>query len=334
MCFSAPATPRTIAITQSMDVSSVVATDGKIRHPPPPFSGRRDEGFDPPGGTPHSARAQGSRSPPGLTSRSALTPPNNPSPTPRKRNGQEGCGGGGLDLSGPPDPSPPTDTNMACFPCSGERSPTANIGGDSDVAHPDSCAAAIPSAICTIADGVAASCVSPRSNVYGYARQLAVTTQYLNRSLFIPTPPQQPIGNCNDSGRVRPATAGAETDVLQTGRGYVAGHGCKMIDSRPRTTSTEPRERSRLYPLIEGQVIWRSSLPGEDGQGRDLAASGLSSRPLTRTRAAPDGIGSPSGVKGNPPMAGSPRKPIVVASPGKVAHGGTRGISPFSSINI
>lgn len=321
-----PATPRTIAINQLTGALSVEACDRNYRQSSPPFSGRRDEGFSPPGATPHSAREpepEGSSSPPGLTSRSAPTPPNDKSPTREKRHQEHGCGGGGLYLSGPPDMSPPTDTNTTCYPYSGDECQKEKIGGDIVDARPDSCCATIPSAMCIVEHGVAASCVSPRSNAHGCARQLAVATQYLNRSLFIPAPPQQPNGNSNESGRARPATAGTAPEFVQAGRGHTARHRCNRTDSRPRTTSAGPWERSRLNPPLEGRIIWRSSLPGDDGQDRDLAASGLSSRALTGARAASSGVGSPSGGHGTS-MARSPRKPTFVASPAKVGGGGTR----------
>lgn len=310
----ASATPTTIAVTQSMGATSLVARVEKSRHSSPPGS-RRDEGYSPSGATPHSARGpepEDSCTPPGLTSRSAPIP-TSPSPTPGKPNERQGCLGG-LALPRTPETLRPTDTK---------------IGGDT-VENPDTCGAAIPSAICSIADGVAISCVSPRSNPHGCARQLAVATQYLNRSLLVPTPPHQPTGSSSSSSHVRPATAGAETDSIHTGRGFVAGRGCNRIDSRPRTTSAGQQERSRHNPPLDGRTIWRSSLPGGDDRGRDLATSALSSRPLTSSRAASKVIGSPTRGKGSSTQR-SPRKLIVVSPPAKVGRGGTRGIAPSES---
>lgn len=331
MSSPAPATPRTISITQSMGASSVAKGVEKMRQSSPPFSGGRwGEDSSPPRAIPQSARApepEDSRSPPGLTSRSAPTP-TNPDPTPGKQNEQRGCLGG-LALSGTPDSLRPIDTNISCSICPRAESPTAKIGRD-NVARPDACGAAIPSAICIIADGVAASCVSPRSNAHGCARQLAVATQYLNHSLLVPARPQQPIGSSSNSGRVRPATTEEATEVVHAGRGFMAGHGSSRIDPRPRTSSAGPREKSRLSPPPDVRNIWRSSLPGGNGRGRDLATSGLSSRPLTSTRAESCAIASPSRGKGTP-MPRSPRKPIVIASPAKAARGGIRGIAHSES---
>lgn len=252
--------------------------DEAVRQRPPPFGSRQHEGCT---------------SPPGATARSALAPTRS-NRTPRNTYRDKGH----LDTHVLPGADDSPRPYSAVGPGAVPR--TSRSEGDG-VARPVTCSAAIPSAMCTMAGGVAATCVSPRSNCRGWARQLEVVTQYLNHSLVVPTRPQRHTFSSN-SGRERPATAEA---VRAGGRGFLVESGCNNGISCPQTPAG-PRERMRNHPHLDGRS--HSSVEGGDCRYCDtLATSGLSSRPLSSTRTAVGASGSPSGR--------SSRRPVVVASP-------------------
>lgn len=114
----------------------------------------------------------------------------------------------------------------------------------------------------------------------GCRRQLAVATQYLNNSLFSPTPPESSLP-------FRPATAAA-TEAPPYRRGFAAGHG--WGGRRPRTTESAA---SSQMSFAEGYEETRRSPPLDRAHHRSLrTTTALSSRPLTavaNASAAPPG---------------------------------------------
>lgn len=287
-------TPARVAATTIGIVSSVPGEEA-VRQRPPPFGGRQSDSGP---------------SPPGTTSRSEPVPAR-PNHTPRHNQREQGL----LDahvLPGIDDSPGPRGPGGAAPPR------TSRSEGDSGATRPAArSASSIPSAMCTVAGGgVAATCVSPRSNLGGWARQLEVATQYLNRSLVVPTPPRQQ--NDNPGGRARPATAQA---VVRAGhQGFSAEEsGCGIVgESRPQTTPAgAPRERrqSRGSPLDGG--LSRSSVEvGGDCRYGDMnvVSSGLSSRPLVSSRAASGATGGRT-LWRSASISPSPRRPVVVVSP-------------------
>ncbi|CAM9856510.1 unnamed protein product [Ectocarpus sp. 12 AP-2014] len=188
--------------------------------------------------------------------------------------------------------------------------------------------------MCTIAGGVGATSVSPRGGVGRMVRQLAVAKQYLNHSLIVPTPPSQPPGDIDGFDRERPATTGgASVSSADGGQEFAAGNGYSSGDCRPRTTPARSSGARRdINQESAGKSIWSSSIPG------------LSSRPLTSSRAASSG---PNGNRSRgvySPASRGCRKPIVLASPrreeisespdmsaGGICGGGAHCMSPSAS---
>lgn len=271
-------------------VSSVPSDAAVRRNRPPPSSSRQNDGCSsPPGAT--TARSEPART------RSNLTPwhlESNELP-------------GIIDDSmGPSSAIMPS----SCDPGAAPR--TSRSEGDAVAARTATRSASIPSAMCTVASGVAATCLSPRSNLGVWARQLDVATQYLNRSLVVPTRPRQQ-NNSSSGRRARPRPATAET--VRTGRGFSAEPGCDMEGSRSQTTSAGGRlERRRNHTHLDGRS--RSSGTCGDCRYRDLnEAPGLSARPLASARTASSGAcRSPSRCSAAS-VSPSPRGPVVVASP-------------------
>lgn len=277
----------TPARAAAIAVVSSVPGDEAVRQRPPPFSGRQNEGCP---------------SPRGATARSEPAP-TRPNHTPRNMQQKRGH----LDTHG----LPGTDDSLGQYsaivpPPSGPGAMprTSRSEGDGVLCPVTHSSAVIPSAVCTVAGGVAATCVSPRSNLGGCARQLEVATQYLNRSLVVPSRPQQ---QNNNIGRMRPATA----EAARAGRGVLAEPGCNIGEFRPQTTPARPRERRRNHTSFDG----RSNSPDGGGNYRyhdANASSGLSWRPLVSTRTAVGRGESPSTRSAS--KSQSPRGPVVVVS--------------------
>lgn len=273
-----------------MSIVSSVPGGEAVRQPPPTFGGRQSER---------------SPSPPAATSRSEPAPArsnhmprhNQREPGLPDRHALPGIG----DSPGPPPPIVP-----ACSGPGGAVPWTSRSEGNgaTRTAAPS---ASIPSVMCTVAGGIAATCVSPRSNRGGWSRhQLEIATQYLNTSLVVPTPPRQ---ENNHVGRARPATA----EAVRAGSGISAESGCGIGEPpRPQTTPAGPRERRRNRAPLDG--LSHSSVErGDCRYGDGNLSSGLSSRPLVSSRAASGTFGSTFWRSAS--ISPSPRRPVVVASP-------------------
>lgn len=242
------------------------------------------------------------------SSRSAPAP-SSPGYTPINHPQREGASNA-VELERPVAAVAPTHS-----PCPREGSGIATSEGVQE--RPATCDA-IPSAICTIAGGVAATCVSPRGKVGGSTRQLAVAEQYLNSSLLVPTPPREQTAADNDRGWRRASATEEEAEAAHPAQGVIPGSirckGCARPRTSPAVFSLKETARDRSLAVASGS-IWRSSSPGGGCQQGDLSRVGLSSRPLKSRKAASVANGPPPGRW----YGSTPRRPrehvVVVASP-------------------